>query len=252
VPNVAGCIVCAVCCQLGYSSDTVLTLDDLPSLYEFLIIESDSTLTVNEGETAIIEGVLTLQGTVDTTPELKIINNGELTAKNWLVKTSSAIANIVFYNDGNITFNVPFIENVSSSVLTSIGPEGQEFVESSGGTITVTNNGLVTEQNSTNDGFDLSLIFILAIVAVVIVVIVVFFMTKKKKQNKIFSKPDLQKSYSVFCIKQLLSSHKEGKASALQGRHLANYSRNAPLPCLCAYTFCIRFLFQSIFRAQFG
>ena len=111
------------------------------------------------------------------------MNNGEQTAKNWLVKTSSDAVNIILYNDSNITFNVPFIEDVSSSVLTSIGPEGQKFMESSGGTITVTNKGLITEQSSTNGGFDSSLIFILAIVAAVIVVRLVFFMKKKKEQT---------------------------------------------------------------------
>jgi len=69
-------LLVTVCCQIGYSSDTVLTLDDLPGLGESLVIESDSILTVNEGETAVIGGVLTLQGTDDKTPELKIINNG--------------------------------------------------------------------------------------------------------------------------------------------------------------------------------
>ena len=69
-------LLVTVCCQVGYSDDTVLSLDDLPGLGESLVIESDSILTVNEGETAVIGGVLTLQGTADKTPELKIINNG--------------------------------------------------------------------------------------------------------------------------------------------------------------------------------
>jgi len=115
---------------------------------------------------------------------LTLMNNGELTAENWLVKTTSNTARIVVYNgnNGSITFNVPFIENVSGSVLASVGPEGQEFVESSGGTITVTNNNLINEQNSTNGGSDY-LIYILVIVAAIIVVIVVFLMMRKKKQT---------------------------------------------------------------------
>ena len=105
-------------------------------------------------------------------------------SENWLVKTSSDTANIALYNEGSITFNVPFIENVGSSVLTSIGPDGQEFVESSEGTITVTNYGLINEQSSTNGGSD-SLISILIIVAAIIVVIVVFFVMRKKgSRNK--------------------------------------------------------------------
>ena len=48
----------AVCCQIGYSDDTVLTLDELPGLGESLIIKSNGILTVNEGETAVIDGAL--------------------------------------------------------------------------------------------------------------------------------------------------------------------------------------------------
>ena len=110
------------------------------------------------------------------------MNNGELIAENWLVKTSSSTANIAIYNDGNITFNVPFIENVSSSVLTSIGPDGQEFVESSGGTITVTNNGLINEQSSTNGGSDY-LLYILVIVTAVIVSLFVILRNRKKSSK---------------------------------------------------------------------
>jgi len=72
----------------------------------------------------------------------------ELTAENWLVKTTSSTAGVVIYNgnEGNITFNVPFIENVSKEVLEAIDSDGQEFVEATGGTITVTNNGAITEE----------------------------------------------------------------------------------------------------------
>ena len=66
---------------------------------------------------------------------LTLMNNVDLTAKNWLVKTSIDTANILCYNDGNITFNVNCIENVGNSFLASIGSEGQKFVESSGGKI---------------------------------------------------------------------------------------------------------------------
>ena len=53
----------AVCCQIGYSDDTVLTLDDLSGLGESLIIKSNSIFTVNEGETAVIDGALHINGT---------------------------------------------------------------------------------------------------------------------------------------------------------------------------------------------
>ena len=110
-------LLVTVCCQIGYSSDTVLTLDDLPGLGESLVIESDSILTVNEGETAVIGG-----------------------------------------------------------------PEGQEFWESSGGTITVTNNGSMNAQSITNGGSDY-LLYILVIVAAVTVSLIVILRNRKKSSK---------------------------------------------------------------------
>ncbi|PVX26264.1 MAG: hypothetical protein CW691_01950 [Candidatus Bathyarchaeum sp.] len=118
---------------------------------------------------------------------LTLMNNGELDANDWFIKTTSSNARIVVYigDDGSIKFNVPFIENVDSSVLASVGPDGQEFVESSGGTITVTNNNLIAKQNSTNGGFDSNLIYILVVAAVVIVVVIFFMMKKKQKPDSL-------------------------------------------------------------------
>ncbi len=163
----------------GVNSSTILSSSG-PMVFEnFQLSGSGSTSITNwDSMTMINSGY-------NCSHSLTFTNNRELNAENWLVKTTSNTARIVVYNGNNgiITFNVPFIEDVSSSVLASIGPEGQEFVESSGGTITVTNKGLMNEQSSTNGGSDSTLIYVLTIVAAAIVIIVVFFITKKKKQN---------------------------------------------------------------------
>ncbi|GEM_PF-2691187 len=109
--------------------------------------------------------------------------DGEISAENWLVKTLHEDAEVYVTNEGNITFNPSFIEDVSSSAITSVGSEGHEFVEDSGGIITVTNKGSFSGQSSTDGGSDSTLIYILAIVVAAIIVIVVFFMVKKKKPN---------------------------------------------------------------------
>jgi len=130
------------------------------------------------GSTSITnwDSLTLLDSNFTSSHSLTLMNNAELTAENWLAKTTSDTAKIVIYNgnNGSITFNVPFIENVTSAVLTSIGPEGQEFVESSGGTITITNEGSITGQS------DSSLIYIIAIIIVVIVVIIIVWMMRKK------------------------------------------------------------------------
>ena len=48
---------------------------------------------------------------LDSSHSLTFMNNGELTAENWLVKTTSSTARIVLYvgNNGSITFNQQFI-----------------------------------------------------------------------------------------------------------------------------------------------
>jgi len=168
-------------CTLSMSSvnsSTILSSSGPMFFEKFLLSGSGSASITNWDSMTMIDS------TYNSSHALTLMNNGELTAENWLVKTTSNTARIVVYNgnNGSITFNVPFIENVSGSVLASIGPEGQEFVESSGGTITVTNNNLINEQNSTNGGSDY-LIYILVIVAAIIVVIVVFLMMRKKKQT---------------------------------------------------------------------
>ena len=80
-----------------------------------------------------------------------------------------------------MTFSTSFIENVERQVLESVGSEGQEFVESSGGKITVTNKGLMTQQDLTTGDSDSSMLLIVAVVAVIVVAGVVFYLMKKKK-----------------------------------------------------------------------
>jgi hypothetical protein len=144
----------------------------------FLLSGSVSTSITNWDSMTLIDS------TYNSSHSLNLMNNGELTAENWLVKTTSSLARIVVYNgnNGSITFDVPFIAGVSGSVLASVGADGQEFVESSGGTIKVTKNGLMDEQSSTDRGFD-SLIYVLVIVVAVIAVIVVFLLMRKKYSN---------------------------------------------------------------------
>ncbi|MBN1245334.1 hypothetical protein JXA31_07045 [Candidatus Bathyarchaeota archaeon] len=154
----------------GTNPSTILSSSGPTVFKDVSLSGSGSTSITNWDSMTLIDS------TYNSSHALTLMNNGKLTAENWLVKTTASTAKIVVYigDNGTITFNVPFIENVSSSVLSSIGPDGQEFVESSGGTIAVTNKGSITEQADSN------LIYILAIVVAIIVVIVVFLMLRKK------------------------------------------------------------------------
>jgi hypothetical protein len=77
-----------------------------------------------------------------------LINNGEIIGNGWLVtcecdgeEGSSGEVNIV--NSGNITSTEPFIEGVSASELTSIGPEGRSFPQGEFCIINIYNNGTI-------------------------------------------------------------------------------------------------------------
>jgi hypothetical protein len=115
------------------------------------------------------------------------MNNGELNAEDWIVKTTADTARIVVYNgdNGSITFNVPFIEDVSSETLASVGPDGQEFVESSGGTITVTNNGSMNKQSTGASGLEYIIYIIIIVVAVAVSIFVIFRNRKKQREASV-------------------------------------------------------------------
>lgn len=111
-----------VSCQVGFSAETI-TLDDLPDSGEFLTITSDSTLTIAEGEAGFSEGVLTIQGTNESTPVFEIVDNGNLTIKNTVTCNT---ANLTIQNNGNLT-----LEDVA-------------FTLNSHANLTITNNGTCT------------------------------------------------------------------------------------------------------------
>jgi hypothetical protein len=88
--------------------------------------------------------------TFNSSGSLTLINREDLVTKNWQVKTTATEANINILNEenGTLTFDKSFIENVSVETLAAIGPEGRQFTEVSGGTITVTNNGEMQLQSN--------------------------------------------------------------------------------------------------------
>ena len=127
----------------GVESSTILSSSG-PMVFENSQFSgSGSTSITNWDSMTLIDSNFT------SSHSLTLMNNAELTAENWLVKTTSDTARIVIYNgnEGNITFDVSFIENVSSETLEAIDADGQEFVEASGGTIAITNEGSITEKN---------------------------------------------------------------------------------------------------------
>jgi hypothetical protein len=179
--------------SINYQSHGELNMTDSQFFVSSL---NGSTIFSNFGPMAIKESVMTNDGgslivtnwdsmniietTYNTSKTMNVMNNGDITAENWHVKTVAAQAQVLIFNDGNITINTSFIENVDSSELTSIGPEGKEFVESSGGTIAITNNGSIKIMVTPSGGSDSNLIYILLLIIAVIVVVVLFLFRRRK------------------------------------------------------------------------
>ena len=159
-------------------SSTILSSSGPITFEKFVLSGSGSASITNFDSMTLVDS------TWNSSHSLNLMNNGKLTAENWLLKATSSTARITFYNGNNatLTFNVPFIEDVSSSVLTSIGPEGKEFVESSGGIITVTNEGSMDEQGSAALGLDY-LLYVLIVIAAVAVSLFIILKNRKKKQD---------------------------------------------------------------------
>jgi hypothetical protein len=159
-------------------SSTILSSSGPITFEKFVLSGSGSASITNFDSMTLVDS------TWNSSHSLNLMNNGKLTAENWLLKATSSTARITFYNGNNatLTFNVPFIEDVSSSVLTSIGPEGKEFVESSGGIITVTNEGSMDEQGSAALGLDY-LLYVLIVIAAVAVSLFIILRNRKKKQD---------------------------------------------------------------------
>ena len=152
----------------GENASTILSSSG-PMTFEKLQLTCDGSTSITNW------GTMTLnESSFNSSHSLTFMNNGNLTAENWLVKTMYNDTRITVYNgnNGNITFNVPFIENINSTVLASVGPEGQEFVESSGGTITVTNMGSLTEQTDIVGNSNYLLYMVIAFVALSVSLII--------------------------------------------------------------------------------
>lgn len=143
-------LLVAVCCQIGYSTDMVLTLDNLPDVGESLVITSDSVLTVNEGESAVIDAsLLQINGTDDTITEFKIVNNGLLTIKSTPIGCNRAKFSI--QNTGTIDFRTIHFTVIGNSTLLFENEGSCDMTDVSvdvyGGYANFTNTGAILVHN---------------------------------------------------------------------------------------------------------
>jgi hypothetical protein len=142
----------------------------------------DSVLGTSGGSLIITnwDSMNITQTVYNSSKTMNLINNGDITAENWLVKTTADQSLILITNNGNITTATSFIADVDISTLTSIGSEGEEFNESSGGTIAVTNNGSISELVVASGGSDLTWLYVLIVVLIVGIVVVLLLIRRKK------------------------------------------------------------------------
>jgi hypothetical protein len=164
--------------QLGTDATTILSGNG-PIVFENFQFSGSGLMSLTNWESMKL-----VDSSFESSDSLTVMNNGELTAENWIVKTTSsnALVTVFVSEDSNLSFDESFIENVSRDTLVSVGSDGQEFVESSGGIITVTNNGVLTQQGSRGSSLEFFL-YVLIIVAAVAVALYVILKNRKKSCN---------------------------------------------------------------------
>ncbi|PVX25860.1 MAG: hypothetical protein CW716_07175, partial [Candidatus Bathyarchaeum sp.] len=162
--------------QSGTDSITIFSCSGGPTAFKNFQFSGSGSMSLTNWDSMNL-----VDTSFESSNSLTVMNNAKLTTENWRLKTTSSDARITVYvgEDGNLSFDESFIENVSRETLISVGSEGQEFVESSGGIITVTNNGALTQQSSRGSGLEFFL-YVLIIVAAVAVALYVILKNRKK------------------------------------------------------------------------
>ena len=110
---------------------------------------------------------------------MNILNSKSISADNWMLKTNRDTTKITLTNQANLTFTTSFIENVDVQTLTSLGATPTVFNQASGGTITVTNVGLI--QTVAKEAPSQQSLLIGVIIATIVIIIVAVIVLKKRR-----------------------------------------------------------------------
>ena len=130
---------------------------------------------------------------------ININNQGALYADGWMLKTANATSTINLTNDENITFTQPFIEGVSSETLLSLDATPTVFTQTSGGNITVTNNGLIqqAQESPVIDEVPITEIWLAGTAALLIIALTTTTLRKKKTRADHRNSRDCEKPFSL-------------------------------------------------------
>jgi hypothetical protein len=130
---------------------------------------------------------------------ININNQGALYADGWMLKTANATSTINLTNDENITFTQPFIEGISSETLLSLDATPTVFTQTSGGNITVTNNGLIqqAQESPVIDEVPITEIWLAGTIALLIIALTTTALRKKKTRADHLATRKTAKSLSL-------------------------------------------------------
>lgn len=110
-----------------------------------------------------------------------LLNSGDLYSYGWTLTAAEATATINLANEGNISFTQPFIEEATAAELASVGADGKEFLQSSGGRIQVFNLGSIM-QVAPNENPDI-IVYVLAVAVVMLLTVALFLILRNKKKT---------------------------------------------------------------------
>lgn len=129
------------------------------------------------------ESFTILNSVYNTSGSINLVNRGLLSANHGLFRTTSNTGRINIQNFDKITFLEPFIEGVTSEEILTIGADGADFLQQSGGLVFVSNQGSITQKDTPlNTNSNLITYLLIIVIICIAVLILISLLQKKRKQ----------------------------------------------------------------------
>jgi hypothetical protein len=179
--------------QMNYETNREVQMQEC----SFTTLSNGSIQLANNGELTMVQslfkgsgstninnrGIFTLsRSEYNVSGIFNLQNYATLSAVDWAVRTTGP-GQVLLMNSGTLTFNVSFIDGVTSTELTKITETGKQFPQLSGGLISVTNYGIISTTTPAQ-GMETDFLVILIIVLLCLVFLVLFLLLWRWRKKK--------------------------------------------------------------------
>jgi hypothetical protein len=147
-------------------------------LMEHSVLQGSGSIIINN------QGIFTISGSeCNVSGVFNLQNHGTMSAEDWMVRTTGP-GQVLLMNMKTLTFNVPFIEGVSSTELTKVTDKGKDFPQASGGLVSLTNYGVIDSTANPAQGMDFNFLIIFIVVLLCLVVFILFLFFRRRRKKK--------------------------------------------------------------------